>query len=302
MGFKDLHPELFRRKRDKKDEHELDAKSDDEKKQKKAFDPKMTFKKSTTEKIREGYIRLFEAAWSGDIDEVKQLTLANWGPEKDNTPLMVTVQDSKGFTPFVIAMYRRHLGLARTILEIANAQFKGSDEDTPRRRYTLAEAESDDSCDSDEDELGLSSQIVDETFTIDNIAALGQSVGSKVSGKLIVRSGSNRIRLIIPSFRHAPKAHRNLVSARPLRNGRARNPWVRDASADFCDGHYANRSSSAADPTCLRYPTISIALVFCRIACPKGVTRASILAVTFSPATTWTYFAYGFTAAERHRR
>ena len=96
---------------------------------------------------------------------------------------MVAVQDSKGFTPFAIAMYRRHFDVARAILQIANVQFKGSDEGFRRRRYTVADGGSDYDFEGDEDELRISSQIVDETFTFDNVAALKQSVGSQVSGK-----------------------------------------------------------------------------------------------------------------------
>ncbi len=118
---------------------------------------------------------------------IKQLALANWGPGLDKSPLMVTVQDSKGFTPFALAMYQRHFEAAKLLLEISNAQFKGSDEDLPRRHYTMAEEGSDYSS-SDEGDLKISSQIMDETFTFDNIAALRQSVGSKVSGKLDVVS------------------------------------------------------------------------------------------------------------------
>ena len=94
---------------------------------------------------------------------------------------MVAVRDSKGFTPFALAMYRHHFEVAKIILDIASAQYKGPDEAAPRRRYTVAEEESDASSDTDEDELRISSQIVDENFTFDTIAALRQSVGSRVS-------------------------------------------------------------------------------------------------------------------------
>ena len=100
----------------------------------------------------------------------------------------MTNRDSKGFTPFHIAVYRRHYGAAKVLLEIANAQFKDPDENTSGRRYTIAEANSGYSSDTDEDGLGISSQLVDETFTIENIAALRQTVGSRWSGKSSVCS------------------------------------------------------------------------------------------------------------------
>lgn len=101
---------------------------------------------------------------------------------------MVTVQDSKGFTPFAIAVYRRHFEVAKVLLEIANVQYKSQDEVSPMRRYAIAQVGSEYSSDSDEDDLGISSQVVDETFTFDNIAAVRQSVGSKVSGNMFAAS------------------------------------------------------------------------------------------------------------------
>lgn len=130
----------------------------------------------------------FEAAWAGKIEPIKRLTLANWGPDQMNSPLMVTVQDSQGFTPFGLAMYQRHFEVARNLLEIANVQFKGPDVDSARRHYTIAEEDSENSSNSDESDLEISSRIVDETFTFDKIAALRQSVGSRVSGKLVAAS------------------------------------------------------------------------------------------------------------------
>ena len=97
-------------------------------------------------------------------------------------------QDSKGFTPFHIAVYRRHYGLAKLLLKIANAQFEDPEGNTSRRRYTIVEADSDYSSDTDEDDLGISSQLVDDTFTIDNIAAVRQTVRSRWSGKSSVYS------------------------------------------------------------------------------------------------------------------
>lgn len=99
---------------------------------------------------------------------------------------MVSVQDLKGFTPFTIAIYRRHFEVAETILEIANVQYKGSDDETRRRRYTIADNDSE-VYDSDEDDaLGISSRVVDETYTFDNIAVLKQSVGSQVSAPALL--------------------------------------------------------------------------------------------------------------------
>ena len=90
------------------------------------------------------------------------------------------------------------------ILEIADAQLKDQDEQSPRRRYTIAENDSSDASDEDdENELGISSEIVNETFTYDNVAALRQSVGSQVSGKSNVPRDSTYTMLTISSHCNA---------------------------------------------------------------------------------------------------
>lgn len=92
----------------------------------------------------------------------------------------------KGFSPFAIALYRRRIQSAKSIFDIATAQHEPEDHDSQRRRYALNEYEdSDDEMDGESDELNISSDLVDDMFTIDNITALPKSVESKISGMLI---------------------------------------------------------------------------------------------------------------------
>ncbi|MCJ1245260.1 hypothetical protein MMC30_002463 [Trapelia coarctata] len=134
-----------------------------------------------SEEKQKEYMKLFEAVWNGDEATVKQLTMS---PQGTGPPLKIAIQDNKGFSPFAIAVGRRHHHLAKVIVDIANAQYRPSDKTTdkvePRRRYMITQ-----DIDSDEeggdDDFSIASELVDETFTIDNIAALTESVGSKVS-------------------------------------------------------------------------------------------------------------------------
>ena len=130
----------------------------------------------------------FEAAWNGNNEKIKELTLATWGLQGERKPLQVTVQDEKGFTPFSIAMFRRHFDTASLVLGIANAQFKEPENSNTRRRYEIAEgsdydSEDDGSDDDGSEGLNLSSQVIDEEYTYDNVASLQDSVGSNISGK-----------------------------------------------------------------------------------------------------------------------
>ncbi|KAL8773347.1 MAG: hypothetical protein Q9209_001741 [Squamulea sp. 1 TL-2023] len=166
--LEELHPNMSRR------QEVVDRESPPEKE--KAFDPKVTFRITASDEVLQG----FEAAWEGKNEKIKALTMACWGPDKTMKPLHVSNADTKGFTPFSIAAYRRHFDTAKIILGIANAQYKEpEDNDLSRRRYTIASDDEDsDSDDSSSDNLDITYDVVDETYTYDNVAALQESVGS----------------------------------------------------------------------------------------------------------------------------
>ena len=73
------------------------------------------------------------------------------GSGQKHNPLSVPTQDKKGFTPFVIAVYRRHLDLARTVLDIADAQHELK-KDNLNRQYTIADSEGEDISDDASDD------------------------------------------------------------------------------------------------------------------------------------------------------
>lgn len=124
----------------------------------------------------------YRAAWEGNVEKIQELTLTPWGPEKKNSPLQIAIADSNGFSPFAIAALRNHTNVAKLILTIADAQHERT-ENIQRRQYTMLEDYSDEYSDADEDELGISSNLINESFTVDDIGALPKSVASKVSGK-----------------------------------------------------------------------------------------------------------------------
>ncbi|MCJ1387609.1 hypothetical protein MMC18_000452 [Xylographa bjoerkii] len=129
---------------------------------------------TTMEGKQGAYLKLFEAAWNGDEPTVKDMTMS---PDGDRPPLHIAVVDPKGFSPFAIAICRGHLHLAKSIIEIANAQYVPSDNTKPHRRYLINNDAND--ADVEDDDMSLYSELVDDTFTIENIAALTKTVGSK---------------------------------------------------------------------------------------------------------------------------
>lgn len=133
------------------------------------------------------YVKLFEAAWVGDTKTVKSLCL------HADRPLLIAVADLNGFSPFSIAVIRGHYELAKMIVEVAQAQYQPKNK-KQQYHYTLENDEySDDSNGDDDDEYQVSSDkmkvvthLVDENFTIDDVAALAANVKSQVSPAAMV--------------------------------------------------------------------------------------------------------------------
>ena len=123
------------------------------------------------------YDHRFEAAWNGDENMVKQLTMISDG---DKAPLQIAVTDNENFSPFSLALCRGHYRLAKFIFNIAAAQYQPKPNGTKlRRRYRINNDENKSDTD-DSDNVSISSELVDETFTIDNVVALTKTVGSDV--------------------------------------------------------------------------------------------------------------------------
>lgn len=164
-----------------------------------------------TDKSKEGYLRLYEAAWRGDLDEVKALTLGEWKSEDGtmNQPLQVAVLDAcrnahslfggvqqkqrhnfQGISPFAIATLRGHRQVAKAIVEIALAQYSPGEEKKSRWRLDIGDRYADSDYENseyeseDEHDVGgghgirFKSQIVDEVYTIDNVAAVSKVIKS----------------------------------------------------------------------------------------------------------------------------
>lgn len=131
----------------------------------------------------------FEAAWCGDLETIKSLTLGTWGPDKQRPPLEIATKDQRNFHPFNIAVLRGHLDVAKAILAIAQVQYKPQDEQANVRYRLRATTNHDDGCSSDDegdeddndnsDGLDIERQILDEKFTIDNIGEVKTQVESR---------------------------------------------------------------------------------------------------------------------------
>ncbi|KAL1954703.1 hypothetical protein VTO42DRAFT_807 [Malbranchea cinnamomea] len=135
---------------------------------------------------KDGYLTLFEAAWSGDLETIKALTLAMWGPNNQESPLHVAAGDTNGFTPFSLAVLRGHLHVAKAVIEIACAQYK-PEEAKGREKYRIQESDdesdycSDCGTSSNGDKICIRSEVIHDEFTIDNIGDIATKVESNVT-------------------------------------------------------------------------------------------------------------------------
>ncbi|PPJ55848.1 hypothetical protein CBER1_07442 [Cercospora berteroae] len=136
-----------------------------------------------TDEAQARYLKLFEAAWSGDLKAVKELTLSPWknGEGEDQPPLKVATKDLYDLSPFHIAVLQGNLELASAIMEIAAAQYQPV-EKTENRRYNIdgGDSEYDSENDSEGSEVALHSEIVDENFTVENVGEVSMQVKSRV--------------------------------------------------------------------------------------------------------------------------
>ncbi|KAJ5371091.1 uncharacterized protein N7496_007183 [Penicillium cataractarum] len=146
--------------------------------------PKKTFKieffnsaASLSDVARGGYEKLFEAAWNGNLDTIKSLTLCMWGPAKDQLPLRMSQVDASGLTCLHILILRGHLRVAKAILQILRVQYKVK-EPKARRHF---EMDLDSDGESDDEGLNIVGHIVDEQFTYENVGEVASQVESEVS-------------------------------------------------------------------------------------------------------------------------
>ncbi|KAI0199190.1 ankyrin repeat protein [Astrocystis sublimbata] len=140
--------------------------------------------KDLTANRNEAYLQLFEAAWAGDLEKIKSLTLVPWGPDKNEPPLKIAIIDSVRNTPFSLAFLKGHFEVAQAILKIVQAQWSPDEQEKARFRMTNPESDAESREESDvsdnESDPEIYKEIVNDQFTIDNIGQVSMQVKSNV--------------------------------------------------------------------------------------------------------------------------
>ena len=125
-------------------------------------------------------MRRYEAAWNGDLQTIKELTLK---PQGSEPPLKIAIEDDEHASPLSIAVMQGHIDAAEAMLEICLAQWSPKKTED-NARYTMGQRDeyydSDESYDSDTDSLDVRvlRRIVDENFTIENVGEVSLQVES----------------------------------------------------------------------------------------------------------------------------
>lgn len=129
-----------------------------------------------------------EAAWTGDLDRMKALTLQAWGKDSNQAPLKMAIFDNNKSSPFSVSISFGRFDVAWAILDIIKAQWSAPDEDQLRYKMKGGQHEDNSEYDSEEDysedsdsETKIVSEIVDKNFTIEDIGQVSMQVKSHIT-------------------------------------------------------------------------------------------------------------------------
>ncbi|CAH0046774.1 unnamed protein product [Clonostachys solani] len=133
------------------------------------------------------YFRM-EAAWAGDVERLRALTLHPLGPNKDQAPLKISVLDSQSNNAFSLAFLRGHFEAAKVVLEIVKSQW--APQEQPKMQYKMREDaeddEEDDEMSEDENELQIVGEKANGKTTIDDIGVVSMVVTSTTKPHMMI--------------------------------------------------------------------------------------------------------------------
>ncbi|KAJ2988752.1 hypothetical protein NUW58_g3814 [Xylaria curta] len=242
--FKELYPNIECMPQTQDDNDEKENQSD--------FSVEFAFKgvKDLTSDRNDAYLQLFEAAWTGDLERIKSLTLAPWGLDQQEPPLKIAVSDMAGNNPFSLALLKGHFDTAKAILEIVQAQWSPTEEE--KARFTMAKPEvEDESYESSEmsgsdGEPEIYKEIISNQFTIDNIGQVSMQVKSGVLP-------SNFLTWATPTFEiHSDKAektnlgHQDLLTFAMTQNDNNRFTFLLDMHTRFVGNQPEDRENESS--------------------------------------------------------
>lgn len=137
-----------------------------------------------------------------------------WGPDKQMSPLVISVNESMGASPFSIAVLRGHFDVAKAILQIVRAQYKPKA--ATRQTYHMQSDDEEDESDAggtqEEDGLQITGEGVCDELTIDNIGEVATQAESNVSPLDVLQQSCRASLIADPSATEHSLSHINLFN------------------------------------------------------------------------------------------
>ncbi|QPH00654.1 hypothetical protein C2857_004486 [Epichloe festucae Fl1] len=112
--------------------------------------------------------------WAGNLGRLKDLTHQAWGTVDEQAPLEIVISDNFNNFPFSIAFLQGRFDVARAILQIVNAHDEDAFNDSTS-------------------EPQIESQVVDKTFTINNVDQISMQGKSHATPVELIRTDIARI-------------------------------------------------------------------------------------------------------------
>lgn len=188
--FKELHPDVEEREDVQQRGYNRYRPSPKE-----PFAVKFDFKTSliTSDEIRERYVRMFNSVWQGEIKIIKELTMLPWTNAKGEQcpPLRIHVFDNNHASPLSIAMLNGRVDVAKLIMRIAEAQY-APPEPQSARQYRIEDDsasdndDNDNGNDSEDAEIRITSEVIDDQPTIEDIGMVSLFVKTGVKPETMI--------------------------------------------------------------------------------------------------------------------
>ncbi|GAW12320.1 hypothetical protein ANO14919_016850 [Xylariales sp. No.14919] len=249
--FKELHPDIESMTRTQNKEDKSKPQPD--------YDLLLNFNgvKDLTSHRKDAYLQLFEAAWVGDLEKIKSLTLAPWGTDEKEPPLKIAVSDLAGNNPFSLAFLKGHLDTAKAILEIAQAQWSPTEEKNARFQMSKLEnaEESYDESDGSGSDSGsdgepeIYKEIINDQFTIDNIGQVSMQVKSNVLPSTFIRWLTPTFVLRGDQVEETKFRNRSLLTFAMAQNDSHRFTFLLDMDTRFASKSGENEDESSKSYT-----------------------------------------------------
>ena len=191
-----------------------------------------------SDEVRERYVRLFEATWQGDVKAIKELTILPWTNAEGEKcpPLQIAVLDGAHTSPLSIAVSKENLQLASFIMNIAEAQYSPPEPPSARQYHINNDVDSEDNevDESDDAEVPIISEVINDQLTVDDIGTVSLSVKSDVRPEAMIYWSSPGVR----SWHASPPpayVSGNMIEIALVRNDIHALSALLDLSEEFTD-------------------------------------------------------------------